>query len=36
MGDTIGAIILGIISLVCLFFGYRQLKEKGFLFNKCS
>ena len=33
MGDTIGAIILGIISLVCLFFGYRQLKEKGFLFN---
>ena len=33
MGSTIGAIILGIVSLVCLIFGIRQLCGKGFLFN---
>ena len=33
MGNIIGAIILGIISLVCVFVGFRQLREKDFLFN---
>ena len=29
----IGAIISGIVSLVCLFFAFRQFNEKGFLLN---
>ena len=33
MGRIIGAIILGIVALVCLVFGILQLNEKGFLFN---
>lgn len=33
MLQTIFAIILGIVSLVCFVLGYRQLKEKGALLN---
>ena len=33
MRNIVGAIILGIVSLVCAFIGFMQLMEKGFLFN---
>ena len=33
MGNVIGAIILGIVAIVCLIFSYLQFNEKGFLFN---
>ncbi len=33
MGNIIGAIILGIVAIVCLVFSYLQFHEKGFLFN---
>ena len=33
MGNIIGAIILGIISIVCFVLSYLQFNEKGFLFN---
>lgn len=33
MGDVIGAIILGIVAIVCFVFSCLQFKEKGFLFN---
>ena len=33
MGKIVGAIILGIIAIVCFIFSYFQFREKGFLFN---
>lgn len=33
MGNIIGAIILGVVAIVCFFVSYFQFKEKGFLFN---
>lgn len=33
MGNIIGAVILGIVAIVCFIFGYLQFHEKGFLFN---
>lgn len=33
MGDTIGAVISGIIAVVCFVISYLQFREKGFLFN---
>ena len=33
MGNIIGAVILGIVAIVCFVFGYLQFHEKGFLFN---
>lgn len=33
MGNIIGAILLGIIALICFVISYRQFHEKGFLFN---
>lgn len=33
MGNVIGAIILGIVAIVCFIFSYLQFNEKGFLFN---
>lgn len=33
MGNIFGAIILGIISIVCFVLCYLQFNEKGFLFN---
>lgn len=33
MGTLIGAIVLGVISIICFVFIYLQYNEKGFLFN---
>ncbi|WP_270373071.1 hypothetical protein [Longicatena caecimuris] len=33
MRNIIGAVILGIVAIVCFVFGYLQFHEKGFLFN---
>lgn len=33
MGTIIGAIVLGVISIICFVFSYLQYNEKGFLFN---
>ena len=33
MGNIVGAIIVGIVAIVCLVFSYLQFNEKGFLFN---
>ena len=33
MGNIIGAIILGIVSIACFLFSYLHFNEKGFLFN---
>lgn len=33
MGNIVGAIILGVIAVICFIFGYLQFNEKGFLLN---
>lgn len=33
MGNKVGAIILGVIAVICFIFSYLQFNEKGFLFN---
>lgn len=33
MGNVVGAIILGVIAVICFIFSYLQFNEKGFLFN---
>ena len=33
MENIIGAVILGIVAIVCFVFSYLQFHEKGFLFN---
>lgn len=33
MGNIVGAIISGIVAIVCLVISYLQFNEKGFLFN---
>lgn len=33
MVNIVGAIILGIVAIVCLVFSFLQFNEKGFLFN---
>ena len=33
MEDLIGAIVLGIVAIMCFVFSYLQFNEKGFLFN---
>ena len=33
MGNVIGAIILGVIAIVCFVASYLHFNEKGFLFN---
>lgn len=33
MGNIVGAIILGVIAVICFIFSYLQFNEKGFLFN---
>ena len=33
MGNIIGAIVLGVIAIICFVFSYLQFNEKGFLFN---
>lgn len=33
MGKIIGAIVLGVIAIVCFIVSYLQFSEKGFLFN---
>ena len=33
MGNIIGAIVLGVIAIVCFIVSYLQFSEKGFLFN---
>jgi len=33
MENVIGAIVCGIVSIVCFVFSYLQFNEKGFLFN---
>ena len=33
MENAIGAIVLGIVSIVCFVFSFLQFHEKGFLFN---
>ena len=33
MGDIIGAIVLGVIAIICFVFSYLHFNEKGFLFN---
>lgn len=33
MEDIIGAIVLGIVAIMCFVFSYLQFNEKGFLFN---
>ena len=33
MGNIIGAIVLGIMSIACFVLSYLQFNEKGFLFN---
>lgn len=33
MGNIIGAIVLGVIALLCFVISYLQFNEKGFLFN---
>ena len=33
MGKIIGAIVLGVIAIICFVISYLQFNEKGFLFN---
>ncbi len=33
MGNIVGAIILGVIAVICFIFSYLQFNEKGFLLN---
>lgn len=33
MGNIIGAIVLGVIAIICFVFSCLQFNEKGFLFN---
>ena len=33
MGNIIGAILLGVISIICFIISYLQFNQKGFLFN---
>lgn len=33
MGKVVGAILLGIMAILCFIFSYRQFHGKGFLFN---
>lgn len=33
MGNMIGAIVLGVIAVICFIFSHLQFHEKGFLFN---
>lgn len=33
MGNIIGVIVLGIVSITCFILSYLQFNEKGFLFN---
>ena len=33
MGNIVGAIVLGVIAIICFVFSYLQFNEKGFLFN---
>ncbi|MBE5867668.1 MAG: DUF3784 domain-containing protein [Lachnospiraceae bacterium] len=33
MENIIGAVILGVIAIVCFVFSYLQFQQKGFLFN---
>lgn len=33
MGNIVGAIIVGVIAVICFIFSYLQFNEKGFLFN---
>ena len=33
MGNIIGAIVLGVIAIICFVFSYLHFNEKGFLFN---
>ena len=33
MGNIIGAIVLGVIAIICFVISYLQFNEKGFLFN---
>ena len=33
MEDIIGALVLGIVAIMCFVFSYLQFNEKGFLFN---
>lgn len=33
MGNKVGAIIVGVIAVICFIFSYLQFNEKGFLFN---
>ena len=33
MGKIIGAIVLGVIAIICFVVSYLQFSEKGFLFN---
>ena len=33
MGNVIGAIVLGIVAILCFVFSFQQFHEKGFLFN---
>lgn len=33
MGNIVGAIVLGVIVIICFVFSYLQFNEKGFLFN---
>lgn len=33
MGKIIGAIILGVLAIICFVVSYLQFNEKGFLFN---
>ena len=34
MGNIVGAIVLGVIAIICFVFSYLQFNEKGFLFNE--
>lgn len=33
MGNIIGAVVLGVIAVVCFIFSYMQFNEKGYLLN---
>ena len=33
MGNIIGAIVLGVLAIICFVFSYLHFNEKGFLFN---
>ena len=35
MGNIVGAIVLGVIAIICFVFSYLQFNEKEFLFNNC-